>query len=163
MSARSLGRSLLLSLLALSSGGCWDFQPDPPEGPGEVPSPRLVSVRIRYRQPNGCQNTSLPCTGPVVFFGSWMRASEPFPLTPTPGTFEWSGVATRVPVNFPPYDIPYYVRVFDPYLQETATGGVTASRLTVGTQVITILDASGTPTESGLIYVDDNGIGRNPY
>jgi hypothetical protein len=39
---------------------------------------------------------------------------------------------------------------------------VTAARLMVGGQIITTYDTPGTPTESGLIYVDDNGVGRNP-
>ena len=29
-------------------------------------------------------------------------------------------------------------------------------------QVITEYDAPGTPLESGLIYIDDNGVGRSP-
>ena len=43
------------------------------EGPPPVPSPRLVTVRVEYRQPNGCVNVSNPCNTRVVFFGSWMQ------------------------------------------------------------------------------------------
>jgi hypothetical protein len=32
----------------------------------------------------------------------------------------------------------------------------------VGGQVITEYDQPGTPFESGLIYIDDNGVGRSP-
>ena len=74
----------------------------------------------------------------------------------------WTGVVENVPVNWPPSDFPHYVRVYDPHLQATSSGGVTAARLSVGGQIITEYDAPGTPQESGLIYVDDNGVGRPP-
>jgi hypothetical protein len=70
---------------------------------------------------------------------------------------------TNVPVNFPPREQPYLVRVFDPHIVESATGGVTALRLIVGGQTISFFDQPGTASESGVIYVDDNGVGRNPY
>jgi hypothetical protein len=54
------------------------------------------------------------------------------------------------------------VRVFDPHLVQTPNGGVTAARLSIGGQAIYYYDSAGTPQESGLIYVDDNGVGRNP-
>jgi hypothetical protein len=39
---------------------------------------------------------------------------------------------------------------------------VTAARLVVGGQLLNQFDSPGTPKESGLVYVDDNGVGRNP-
>ena len=55
----------------------------------------------------------------------------------TPGTLTWTGTVTGVPANFPPRDEPYFVRVYDPHLVETASGGIAASRLLVGGQAIT--------------------------
>jgi hypothetical protein len=154
-------RKLALVLtLAVTVPGC--FQVDTQEGPSAVPNPRLVKVLLEYRQPNGCLNVVSSCEGPVVFFGSWMRAGTEFALYPTPDTFVWTGTAIDVPVNFPPRDQPYLVRVFDPYLRDTPTGGVTAMRLKVGTQAVTTLDSFGTPYESAYVYIDDVGIGHNP-
>jgi len=156
---RRFGLILLLSAL---TPACWDFQPDPPEGPSAVPFPRLVSVRVEYRQPNDCFNVSAHCEDRVVFFGSWMRTGGEVLLILASGTRQWTGTAQNVPVNFPPKDFPHLVRVFDPHLVDTPTGGITAARLIVGGQVITQYDQPATPSESGLIYVDDNGQGRNP-
>lgn len=161
-------RYLLLLALAFAGPGC-DFQPDPPEGPSDVPPGRFVTVKVEYRQPAGCQNAQGNCGERVVFFGSWMQpASSSYPgdqvLLDTPfGPNFWTGVVPNVPVNWPPNDMPHYVRVYDPHLRDTSSGGVTAARLIVGGQVITEYDAPGTPQESGLIYVDDNGTGRTPY
>jgi hypothetical protein len=58
---------------------------------------------------------------------------------------------------------PHLVRVFDPHLVDTETGGVTAARLVVGGQILDSFDQPGTPQESGRVYVDDNGAGRNPF
>ncbi|HXB53581.1 MAG TPA: hypothetical protein VN461_02295 [Vicinamibacteria bacterium] len=163
------GRGALLVAASLTSA-C--FQVQTMEGPSPVSVPRLVSVRLEYRQPAGCvavipSNVAL-CENPVVFFGSWMRQPPPgiqagVLLTLTPGTLTWSGTVTGVPANFPPRDEPYFVRVYDPHLVETASGGVAASRLIVGGQVITAFDSAGTPSESGLIYIDDNGQGHTPF
>jgi len=148
--------------LALAAAGCLEVTKSVTGGPPPVESPRIVSVKIEYRQPNGCANVAEHCNDRVVFFGSWM--TEGFNLlSQTPGTYVWTGTVTNVPVNFPPRDQAYLVRVFDPHIVQTATGGVTASRLVVGGQVITYFDQPGTTSESGVIYVDDNGIGRNPY
>ncbi len=68
-----------------------------------------------------------------------------------------------MPVNWPPNDEPHRVRVYDPHLQNTGTNGLTAARLIVGSQVVYYYDNAGTPTEAGLIYVDDDGIGHNPF
>jgi hypothetical protein len=45
---------------------------------------------------------------------------------------------------------------------DTPTGGVTAARLQLGGQILTHFDSPGTPRESGIVYVDGNGVGRNP-
>lgn len=153
---------LVLALAAAVSVGCWDFQPDPDEGPTAVPLPRVATVRVEYRQPNDCFNEPPHCEDRVVFFGSWMHGGEEVLLTRASGNRQWTGIATNVPVNFPPQDFPHLVRVFDPRLAITDTGGITAARLVIGGQVITQYLEPGTPNESGLIYVDDNGQGRNP-
>jgi hypothetical protein len=119
-------------------------------------------VKIEYRQPNGCQNASGRCADRVVFFGSWMQAGEEILLEPVPGHL-WVGKANDVPVNWPPVIPPHRVRVFDPHLVDTPTGGVTALRLRVGGQILTRYDDEGTPSESGRVHVDRNGIGHNPY
>lgn len=163
------GRRTVLALLALvaAAAGC-DFQPDPPEGPSALPAGRFATVTVEYRQPAGCQNSEGTCDARVVFFGSWMRPKDDnYPgdqvLLDTPaGPNLWTGVVTNVPVNWPPNDMPHYVRVYDPHLRDTSTGGVTAARLIVGRQSIYYYDSPGTPQESGLIYIDDNGVGRNP-
>jgi len=157
------GRRIILASLALAAGlvGC-DFQPDPPEGPSALPAPALTSVRIEYRQPNACANARVACDNLVVFFGSWMRPGQEIYLASDPGEHVWTGVAEGVPVNWPPVDEPHFVRVFDPHLVDTTTGGVTAARLRLGGQILTQYDSPGTPQESGLVYVDDNGVGRNP-
>jgi hypothetical protein len=155
-------RPLAWLALAAAAAGC-DFQPDVVEGPAALPATRVVDVRIEYRQPQGCENaSSVHCTDLVWFFGSWMHAGEEVPLTLAPGSYVWAGVAKGVPANWPPTNGPHLVRVFDPHLADTPTGGVTGARLTVGGQLLTQYDQPGTPQESGLVYVDDNGVGRNP-
>ena len=152
------------ALLVLSAAaiGC-DFQPDPVPGPSAVPAPAVANVRVEYRQPNGCANsTPVACDNLVVFFGSWMRSGQEIYLTADPGSHVWTGVALNVPVNWPPVEEPHLVRVFDPHLVDTPTGGVTGARLLLGGQILTEYDEPGTPKESALVYVDDNGVGRNP-
>ncbi len=157
------GGVALVAALAFLGDGCLEITKSVTEGPPPVPSPRLVSVRVEYRQPNGCVNVSNPCNTRVVFFGSWMQPGGEVLLSESPGTYAWTGTIPNVPVNFPPREQPYLVRVFDPHLTETPTGGVTASRLVVGGQMITFFDQPGTTAESGVIFIDDNGIGRNPF
>jgi hypothetical protein len=160
-------RGIVAVALAVALSGC-DFQPDPPPGPTEIPPGRFVTVRIEYRQPAGCQNSEGTCDARVVFFGSWMRPADASyqgdqVLLDTPaGPNFWTGVVTNVPVNWPPNDVPHYVRIYDPHLRDTSSGGVTAARLIVGGQSVSYFDSPGTPQESGLIYIDDNGVGRNP-
>lgn len=146
---------------ALASAACWDFQKNVPEGPSALPPARFATVRIEYRQPRGCSNAAALCATRVVFFGSWMQPGQEVLLDPQPGLI-WTGEATNVPVNWPPADVPHRVRVFDPHLAETPTGGVSASRLSVGGQTLTTFDALGTTDESAYVYVDDVGVGHNP-
>jgi hypothetical protein len=154
------GRVLVFSAVLLA-GGCI-FERAAPSSASPVPISRGVSVTVEYVQPGLCLNSTNRCADPVVFFGSWMRPGQEVTLTAVPGTFTWTGRAASVPVNFPPDQDPYLVRVFDPYLLDTSSGGVTAARLRVGGQVLVDVDAAGTPSESGLVYIDDNGVGHNP-
>jgi hypothetical protein len=156
--ARSRAAAALLPLLFL--GGCF-FDEEAPDGPSELPISRPVSVTVEYVQSPHCQGSR--CGDSVIFFGSWMRPGQEFALRPVPGTWVWTGTATGVPVNFPPDDTPYLVRVYDPHLVDTPTGGVSAVRLKIGGQILYYVDQAGTPGESGLVYVDDNGVGHNPF
>jgi hypothetical protein len=154
----------LLAVAAAVVAGC-DFQPDPVAGPAPLPGTRTVSVRIEYRQPGNCVNADRSnCIDPVFFLGSWMHPNqhEEVILTNVAGSYVWAGTATGVPVNWPPTDQPHLVRVYDPHLKGTATGGVTAARLTLGGQALNQYVAPGTANEAARVYIDDNGIGRNP-
>jgi len=159
---RQLALRIPAVLLALAAVSCFDFQRSPPSSPSALPAGRFVDVKVEYRQPAYCANTGTACDQLVVFFGSWMKAGEEIYLTDAGGR-QWTGVVRHVPVNWPPTDEPHLVRVFDPHLVDTPTGGVTAARLMIGGQAIYFYDQAGTPQESGLIYVDDNGVGRNPF
>jgi hypothetical protein len=158
---RQLLRGVTLVLLALSAASCYDFQKDAPVSPSALPAGRFASVKVEYRQPPGCANTGTACDNLVVFFGSWMKPGEEVYLSDA-GGHVWSGVVSHVPVNWPPSDQPHLVRVFDPHLVDTPNAGITAARLLIGGQAIYFFDSPGTPQESGLIYIDDNGVGRNP-
>jgi hypothetical protein len=151
-----------LALAALVAAAGCDFQPDPEPGPTALTPGRFVTVGIEYRQPTGCANTSSECGSSVVFFGSWMHSGEEVYLSRVEGSFTWVGVATGVPVNWPPTDEAHLVRVFDPHLVQTPTAGVTAARLSLGGQMVTEYESPGTPQEVGVVYIDDNGVGRNP-
>ena len=165
---RQGSRAFLLALAIALSGPACDFQKDPDPGPAALSPTRFVTIKVEYRQPAGCQNNENTCDARVVFFGSWMRprdagyGGDQVLLDTRFGPNFWEGLVPNVPVNWPPNDFPHYVRVYDPHLQATSSGGVTAARLMVGGQIITTYDTPGTPTESGLIYIDDNGVGRNP-
>lgn len=148
---------------ALALGACYDFRQEGPEDPDPVPVPRLVTVSVEYRQPPECVAGSPRCADNVVFFGDWMRTGEEFFLRPDPGRFIWRGTALRVPVNFPPRGEPYYVRVYDPHMVGSPTGGFSAERLRVGDEVITVYDSPGSAREAGLVYIDENGVGRSPF
>lgn len=158
-------RRSLLSVLAacLLATACDDYRVDGPVDPEPLAPPRTVSVTVEYLQPNGCVQGSPRCDDNVVFFGSWMRPGEEFFLRPQPGRFLWRGTATNVPVNFPPRGQPHAVVVYDPYLVGTPTAGLTAERLKVGGETITRFDSPGSPRETGLIYIDENGQGRDLY
>jgi hypothetical protein len=161
-----MSRSLPLAvplLAALIAGGCYDFHLDGPEDPPPLQTPRLVSVAIQYRQPAACLNLTERCPDNVAFFGSWMQPGAEFFLERTGDGYLWTGVARSVPVNFPPRDDPYRVRVFDPHLQLSLTEGFTAERLAVGGEAITRIEGEGGRNEAGLVFIDATGQGRNPY
>lgn len=154
-------RALATLLLGLTAA-CYNFHQTGPEDAPTVSMPRLVSVAVEYRQPNGCVNTVTPCDEPVVFFGSWMQGAG-FRLTRDSGSFVWRGVAQAVPVNFPPRDAPYKVWVFDPFMRESPAEGTQADRLKVGGEALIRLDGGGGREQHALVYIDENGQGHNPY
>jgi hypothetical protein len=161
-------RSRLSSRLALLLAGalsvsCYDFHLTGPEDPEPESPPRLVTVTIEYTQPNECVEGSPRCNDRVVFFASWMQAGGEFFLDQEPGRYVWRGKATGVPVNFPPFGQPHYVRVYDPHMVGSPTGGVSAERLKVGGEFITRFDSPGGTRESGLVYIDENGFGHSPF
>lgn len=166
MAGRRSTRSGALALAALLAPACYSFHTPGPEDPSPVPLPNTVAVTVQYRQPNGCVNASPSrCADAVVFYGTWMRPGGEFRLTPdSAGSHVWTGTAYSVPVNFPPRDAAYEVRIVDPYLQETpgATRYV-AQRLIVGGETIARIEHPSNFDEFGLIYIDDNGQGRNPF
>jgi hypothetical protein len=160
--AGRLGPVLAL-LCGLVPAGCYDFHLQGPEDPPVDVVPRTVSVTIQYRQPSSCQNDSSRCDDPVVFYGSWMREGNEFSLTPDVNSHVFRGTALVVPVNYPPRDQPYFVRIYDPYLARTSSGGFTARRLVVGGESLTQVESSGSRQERALIFVDENGLGHNPF
>lgn len=149
-------------LASVSLSACDSFDPDVTGEPSELALAAFADVVVEYRQPNGCLNAGGNCADRVVFFGSWMRPGEEILLEPQPGHI-WVGSATNVPVNWPPHVAPHLVRIFDPHLVDTDSAGVTALRLTIGRQSLTKLNDLGTPSESGEVYVDTNGVGHNPF
>ena len=155
-------RPLMLAACLLAAA-CDDYRLDGPSDPAPVSPPRLVSVTVEYLQPNECVEGSPRCDDNVVFFGSWMRPGEEFFLRPDPGRFVWRGTATNVPVNFPPHGAPHAVFIYDPHVVGSPTGGVTAERLKVGNEAISRRDFPGGTREVGLIYIDENGQGRNLF
>lgn len=156
----SLGAVVVCATLL---GGCYDFHLEGPEDPPADVIPRLVSVAIQYRQPSGCQNDSAHCDDPVIFSGSWMRPGNQFSLTGDVNNHFYSGTALVVPVNYPPRDQPYTVRIYDPHLAHTASGGYTARHLIFGGEALTQIQSSGSEQERALVFVDENGFGHNPF
>jgi hypothetical protein len=53
--------------------------------------------------------------------------------------------------------------VFDPHLRGDSLGGLSANRITVGSELLTRLRDAGTTDESALVYIDENGLGHNPF
>jgi len=154
--------SVAATALVALTAACYNFHKTGPEDAPTVSTPRFVSVTVEYRQPNGCVNTTTPCDEPVVFFGSWMQGPG-FQLTRDPGSFVWRGVAQAVPVNYPPRDAPYQVRVFDPFMRESPAEGIQADRIKVGGEALTRTDGGGGREQHALVYIDENGVGHNPY
>jgi hypothetical protein len=163
--ARSRGRSprlaAALALGALAAAGC--FRLVGPEDPPPVETPLLVSVRVEYRQPGGCTVPPEACSGPVVFFATWKQEGSAFALARIGDSNVWAGVAESVPVNYPPRDEPYAVRVFDPFLVGDALRGITANRITVGGEQLIRFANIGDEDESALVYVDEDGNGHNAF
>jgi hypothetical protein len=158
---RGQARAGALALLLATFFGC-EFKGGP-EDPSPVVPPGFVTVTLEYRQPNGCVNSAGRCSDPVVFFGSWMVPGQEITLSNPNGGLVWVGTAYNVPINYPPRDFAHAVRVFDPHILDHPTGGVTAERLRVGRLLPTVFDSAGTPSESGLVYVDANGFGHSPF
>jgi hypothetical protein len=156
-------RRLLASIVVVSLAGCYDFHLTGPEDAPAVSGPGFVSVAIEYRQPNGCLGPHPDCDQPVIFSASWMRPGAEFRLTREPGGYVWRGVAHNVPVNYPPRDDPYAVRVFDPHLLLSCAEGYSADRISVGGEALTRWDGGGCRDQHALVYIDQNGRGRNPY
>jgi len=158
---RTSRRLRILAVAALGTAAC--FRLVGPEDPTPVDSPQLVAVRIEYRQPQGCTVPEAQCGGPVIFFASWKQEGGEFALSRVGDTNVWVGVAEAVPVNFPPRDDPYQVRVFDPFLAGDALVGITANRITVGGELLTRFANIGDEDESALVYIDDEGQGHNAF
>lgn len=149
--------------LLLVPAGCYSFHLEGPSAPSAVTVPGVVSVSVSYIQPFNCLNVTSPCDNPVLFSASWMRPGANFRLVLDPATHIWRGTALDVPVNFPPRDDPYTIRVFDPFLQDGPSQGFTAEHVTIGGQTLVDLHNLGTPSEYGLIYVDASGVGHTPF
>ena len=161
----SLRRSrLTLALLGALAASCYDFHLTGPEDAPTVTPPQSVSVTIEYRQPIGCLSSPSPhCDEPVVFFATWMPTGAQLILTRLAGTQVWQGRAVGVPVNYPPRDEPYQVRIYDPYLVDSCAQGFSADRIVVGSEALTQTIGGGCRDQAALVYVDANGQGHNPY
>lgn len=146
--------------LALALPGCYDFHLVGPEDPPPLKSPLTASVSVLYQQPAGCVNSDSPCDGPVTFQASWMNLGD-YVILERSSPHTWVATIRDVPVNFPGVD-PYRVYAVDPYLLDTATGGVSADRLIVGGERIVKFENPGGTREQGLIYIDAAGKGRTP-
>jgi hypothetical protein len=160
---KSSHRVVPVLLLTLLFGGCLEFRGVGPDDAPEVSPPRLVRVTIEYRQPAPCGTQTNQCVGPIVFFGSWMRPGSEFPLTPDATNSVYRGVALDVPANFPPHDgdDPYEVHVYDANFAGSSAG-MTATRLKIGGEKLTILGDVGTPLEHAAVFIDEHGAGHNP-
>ena len=159
-------RAAMFGAFALSALSCNAFKRTAgPEDAAQVNPPGTVSVTVEYDQVPECVEGSPRCEDNVVFFGSWMQQGEEFFLKKEPGRFIWRGTAPRVPVNFPPSTVsqPYLVRIYDPHIVSGPTEGVTADRLKVGGEALVRFYSPGNPSESGLIFIDQNGLGHTPF
>ena len=157
-------RAALLGAAALGALSCNAFKRTAgPEEAAPVNPPGTVSVTVEYDQVPECVAGSPRCEDNVVFFGSWMQPGEEFFLKKEPGRYVWRGTAPRVPVNFPPRGQPYLVRVYDPHIVSGPTEGVTADRLKVGGEALVRFYSPGNPSESGLVFIDQNGQGHTPF
>lgn len=152
-----------VAVAGLLTASCYDFHLVGPEDPEPYSPPDLVTVTIEYHQPAECLAAPERCDEKVVFWGSWMVPGRDFSLEKDAGGRIWRGAAYAVPVNFPPRGAPYDVRVVDPYLFDSGSNGMTALRLSVGGELIRMQAGEGTPQAHGVVYIDSNGQGRNPF
>jgi hypothetical protein len=164
LNAMSPRLSALLVAGLLAVPACDDYHKNGPEDPSPVVHPTLVDVTIQYRQGNICYASS-NCQDNVAFLASWLPTGQGILLSRV-STFAWQARISGVPVNYPPKDDPYVVAIYDPFLRDTAYGGVTAGRLIVGgqnlTSFVTVQDTQGVAHESAFVYIDENGFGHNP-
>jgi len=162
--ARMPWRPIVLGLAVLSALSCNAFKRTAgPEEAAPVNPPGTVSVTVEYDQVPECVEGSPRCEDNVVFFGNWMQPGEEFFMRKEPGRYVWRGTAPRVPVNFPPRGQPYLVRIYDPHIVGGPTAGITADRLKVGGELMTQFYSPGNPSESGLVFIDQNGQGHTPF
>jgi hypothetical protein len=158
-------RLAAVGLLLLSA--CFEVSPNSPTAttPSPVVVPPVVSVTVEYRQPFQCQDTvsAARCGDPVVFSASWMQPGSGLILTGDPANHVFRGTAVDVPVNFPPRDTPYTVRVFDPFFVDGPSQGFTAERLVIGGAFLTQIASPGSPAEHGLVFIDANGVAHEPF
>lgn len=150
----------LAAVIVVAGPGCRQIGP---EDPDPVAVPDVVSVVIEYRQPEECSNVAERCNDKVVLFASWRRNPSEMLLSPQADGRVHTGVAHDVPVNYPPRDEAYRVRIYDPHLVDTLTEGFTAQRLRVGRELVTRIEGGGGRNEVGYVYVDSNGLGHNAY
>jgi hypothetical protein len=154
----------VVPLLTLALGGCYDFHLTGPEDAAPLNPPATVSVTIEYRQPNGCLSAPSPnCEEPVVFYATWLRPGAEVRLTKQPGGLIWRGTAQGVPVNYPPRDDPYQVRIYDPYLVASCAVGFSADRIVLGSEALVRTIGGGCQDQFALVYIDSNGQGHNPF
>ena len=161
MANRIQSAAALISALSLLS--CNAFRRAGPQEADPVNPPAVVRVTIEYRQINECVAGSPRCDDDVVFAASWAQSGFTITLRPEPGRFVWRGTADTVPVNWPPRDQPYLVRVYDPHIVGGPTQGFTADRLKIGGELVQRFLYPGTPDELGLVFIDANGQGHNPF
>ena len=164
---RLLSRRLVPVLLALRSVACPDFQPDPPGGP-DARSP-AVSASPRSRSstasPQHCANAADHCQdrGRLLRQLDGARTTRSCSTRPPDPTF-WTGVVDERAGELASERRAALRPGLRPAPQETRRPPVAPPRASSSAgRSIYFYDSTGTPEEAGLIYVDDNGVGHNPY
>ena len=164
--SRVLRRRPLLAGRWAASAVLLRLPPDGPEDPSPIPSATLVvGARSSTASPTVRQRRGRPATTPWSSSAAGCAQGESYSSSrQTPGALHLAGVAHNVPVNFPPRDQPYLVRVSTPTCGTTPTGGVTAERLRVGGEALTRFDESaGTPRRAASSTSTTTGSGHNPF